>query len=66
VTIPDIGHCAGGGSSPLDGSIRGEGEQRSGVCSVCSRRVELHDDGSLVSHHSIGQADLSPGGGEND
>ena len=44
MTIPDIGHCAGSGAPPLDGTVQ-EGVRVTGVCASCSGRFDLHDDG---------------------
>jgi hypothetical protein len=57
MTIPDIGHCAGSGSAPLEGTIRGDGDERSGVCGACSRRFDLREDGTLSFHRSIGEVE---------
>ena len=62
MTIPDLGHCAGSGSSPVEGTIRQEEGQRSGVCGACSRRFGLNADGLLSFHHSIAE-DTSEGEG---
>ncbi len=48
MTIPDLGHCAGSGASPIDGTVS-DGE---GVCAACSGRFELRDDGSLSLHEA--------------
>jgi hypothetical protein len=53
MTIPDIGHCVGSGSKPVEGTIREDGDQRSGQCGACSRRFDLNADGFLSFHHSI-------------
>jgi len=53
MTIPDIGHCAGSGAPPLEGTARATARNaRSGVCAACSGRFELHDDGNLTLHAS--------------
>ena len=56
MTIPDLGHCAGTGASPIEGTIREDGGRRSGVCGACSRRFDLDADGLLSFHHSIAVA----------
>ena len=57
VTIPDIGHCAGSGAPPADGSVKDENEGlRSGVCPACSGRFELHPSG-VVSLHDAAAVD---------
>jgi hypothetical protein len=66
MTIPDIGHCVGTGSSPLQESIRRDGNHHSGVCAACSRRLDLHDDGTLPVHHSIGGDDRQGDGRRDD
>jgi hypothetical protein len=51
MTIPDIGHCAGSGAEPAQGSIRVTGEgTSSGVCPACSGRFELHSNGVMALH----------------
>ena len=53
MTIPDIGHCAGSGGTPLEGTERAGGtDGASGVCAACSGRFELREDGSLSFHES--------------
>lgn len=50
MTIPDIGHCAGSGGAPIEGTVRDQGtDKESGVCAACSGRFELRD-GSLSLH----------------
>jgi len=47
MTIPDIGHCAGSGAPPAEGSVRDENESlKTGLCPACSGRFELHPSGS--------------------
>jgi hypothetical protein len=51
MTIPDIGHCAGSGAEPAQGSIQGTGEGAStGVCPACSGRFALHPSGAMSLH----------------
>jgi hypothetical protein len=51
VTIPDLGHCAGTGTSPVDGSTRQEGDgTRTGLCPACSGRAKLDPTGVLSIH----------------
>ena len=53
MTIPDIGHCAGSGGKPIEGTVHDPGTDRaSGVCAACSGRFELREDGSLWFHES--------------
>ncbi len=53
MTIPDIGHCAGSGAEPVQGSIKSSGEGAStAVCPACSGRFELHPSGVLVLHEA--------------
>lgn len=52
MTIPDIGHCAGSGGAPIEGTAREQGGASTGVCAACSGRFELRDDGSLSLHAS--------------
>jgi hypothetical protein len=57
MTIPDIGHCAGSGAPPAEGSVRNEDQGlQSGVCPACSGRFELHDKG-VVSLHDAAEID---------
>lgn len=46
MTIPEIGHCAGSGAKPLDGTVEG----LTGMCASCSGRFEIRSDGSLSLH----------------
>jgi hypothetical protein len=51
MTIPHIGHCAGSGAQPIDGTIRDvAGAQRTAVCGACSGRFDVREDGSLSFH----------------
>ena len=53
VTIPDIGHCAGSGAEPAQGSGSVADEDdgaRSGVCPACSGRFALHPSGVMSLH----------------
>ena len=51
VTIPDLGHCAGSGTPPVDDSVRDENQGRtSGVCPACSGRFDLHHTGVMSLH----------------
>ena len=53
MTIPDIGHCAGSGGKPIEGTVNDTGTDRaSGVCAACSGRFDLHEDGLLTFHDS--------------
>jgi hypothetical protein len=53
MTIPDLGHCAGSGAQPIDGTIRDlAGTQKTAVCGACSGRFELREDGSLSFHEA--------------
>jgi len=57
MTIPDIGHCAGSGAPPAEGSVKDEnGGLKSGVCPACSGRFELHLSG-VVSLHDAANVD---------
>jgi hypothetical protein len=57
VTIPDLGHCAGSGAAPVEGSLREENHgARSGVCPACSARFELHHTG-VMSLHDAAEVD---------
>jgi hypothetical protein len=56
MTIPDIGHCAGSGAQPLEGTLHGGGDQRTGVCGACSGRFDLRSDGT-VSFHDAAEID---------
>ena len=53
MTIPDIGHCAGSGAAPIDGTTE-EGEPPTAVCPACSGRFELRGDGTLSLHEAAG------------
>ena len=51
VTIPDIGHCAGSGAEPAQGSVAdGDDGARTGVCPACSGRFALHPSGVMSLH----------------
>jgi len=53
MTIPDIGHCAGSGAEPIEGTVRDDAASgTSGVCAACSGRFGLRQDGSLSFHDS--------------
>ena len=57
MTIPDIGHCAGSGAAPAEGSLREESHgTKSGVCPACSGRFELHPSG-VMSLHDAAEVD---------
>lgn len=57
MTIPDIGHCAGSGAPPAEGSVKDENEGlKTGVCPACSGRFELHPSG-VVSLHDAADVD---------
>jgi len=51
MTIADIGHCAGSGAAPIDGTTE-PGDPSTAVCPACSGRVELRADGALSFHES--------------
>ena len=65
MTIPDLGHCAGSGATPIDGTVR-DGEPGTGVCAACSGRFELRDDGSLSLHEAAAadEREALPAGGD--
>ena len=50
MTIPDLGHCAGSGAQPLDGTVRREGDVETAVCGACSGRFELGPSGMISLH----------------
>lgn len=50
MTIPDIGHCAGSGSEPVDASIQTAESLSTGVCPTCWGRFELSPSGSMPFH----------------
>jgi hypothetical protein len=57
MTIPDLGHCAGSGAPPVEGSERDEGLGiRSGLCPACSGRFELHHT-DVLSLHDAAEVD---------
>jgi hypothetical protein len=57
VTIPDLGHCAGSGAAPINGSLREENQgAKSGVCPACSGRFDLHHTG-VMSLHDAAEVD---------
>jgi hypothetical protein len=67
MTIPDIGHCVGSGTPPVEGSERDEeGGKTSGVCPACSGRFELHHTGVVSLHDSaeVHDRELWPTGDE--
>ena len=51
MTIPDIGHCAGSGATPIEGTVH-EGTPSTGVCAACSGRFDVREDGSLSFHEA--------------
>ena len=51
MTIPDLGHCAGSGAAPREGTVA-QGDPATGVCAACSGRFPLTEDGSLSFHAS--------------
>ncbi len=51
MTIPDLGHCAGSGAAPREGTVE-EGDPATAVCAACSGRFPLTEDGSLSLHDS--------------
>ena len=51
MTIPDLGHCAGSGAAPREGTVE-QGDPATGVCAACSGRFPLTEDGSLSFHDS--------------
>ena len=51
VTIPDLGHCAGSGAAPREGTVE-QGDPATAVCAACSGRFPLTEDGSLSFHDS--------------
>ena len=61
MTIPDIGHCAGSGAPPVEGSERDEeNAAKSGVCPACSGRFELHHTGVVTLHDAAEIEDREP------
>ena len=51
MTIPDLGHCAGSGTPPVEGSEREEADgSSSGLCPACSGRFALHHTGVVSLH----------------
>lgn len=50
MTIPDLGHCAGGGAPPVEGTVKENAGEKSGVCPACSGRFALHHTGVLPLH----------------
>lgn len=63
MTIPDIGHCAGSGATPVEGTVHA-GSPDSGVCPACSGRFELRGDGSLALHESAPVEEREPAADE--
>ncbi len=53
MTIPDIGHCAGSGAKPIEGTAD-TADPTTGVCAACSGRFELRGDGTLSMHEAAG------------
>ena len=51
MTIPDLGHCAGSGAAPIQGTADA-GDPATGVCAACSGRFELRGDGTLSLHEA--------------
>jgi hypothetical protein len=54
MTIPDIGHCAGSGAHPIDGTTLGGEDATTAVCGACSGRFELRSDGTVSLHAAAG------------
>jgi hypothetical protein len=54
MTIPDLGHCAGSGTPPADGTGKKDGADQTAVCRVCSGRFELRSDGTMSLHDAAG------------
>ena len=54
MTIPDLGHCAGSGAAPREGTVE-QGDPATAVCAACSGRFPLTEDGSLSFHESAGR-----------
>ena len=53
MTIPDLGHCAASGTSPVDDSVREESDGFStGLCPACSGRFVLDRRGALALHEA--------------
>ena len=52
LTIPDLGHCAGSGTQPIDETSREEHGMQTAVCGVCSGRFELRKDGTMALHEA--------------
>jgi hypothetical protein len=51
VTIPDIGHCVGSGTPPVDGTGQQNDEGiETGICPACSGRFPLHHTRVLALH----------------
>ena len=53
MTIPDLGHCAGSGTPPVEGSERGDDRgATTGVCPASSGRFPLHHTGVMSLHEA--------------
>ena len=53
MTIPDLGHCVGTGTAPVEGSVRDDDKAKTGICPACSGRVSLHPTGVLALHDAV-------------
>ena len=62
MTIPDIGHCAGSGAQPIEGTEAAEQEMTTAVCGVCSGRFQLRPDGTVALHAAAAVEDRQSSG----
>jgi hypothetical protein len=60
MTIPDIGHCAGSGSPPVDGSEREETVRSPASAPLARGRFELHETGVISLHDAAHVDDREP------
>lgn len=59
MTIPDLGHCAGSGGPPLEGSVQTAEGGETGLCRVGSGRLPL-SEGALPPHESTPVEEREP------
>jgi hypothetical protein len=60
MTIPDLGHCAGSGTQPANGTVKQDRADQTAVCRVCSGRFELRSDGTMSLHDAAGIEEREP------
>ena len=67
MTIPDLGHCVGSGSTPAGGTVEHrEDANATGVCPACSGRFPLDRSGMLSLHDAAEIDEREAWGGAGD